>query len=78
MTFKQQRMIDKLKRYFDNEDEYNYKNVMFNAFGDSTFDKAIKKMACGSINGKTFKTGFEDDVRRFRTQYKYKPKGDDE
>ena len=41
MTFKQQRMIERLKRYFENEDEYNYKNVMCNILRDKHFEKLI-------------------------------------
>lgn len=75
MTFKQQRMIDKLKRYFDNEDEYNYKSVMSNALNDRNFEKVIITYSLGQYQ---LSSSFDNDGRKYQKYYRYKPKGDDE
>ena len=77
MTFKQQRMIDKLKRYFDNEDEYNYKNVILNALNDRNFEKAMQEMTA-IVPSSKYNTSVVHDTRRYHKFFRYKPKGDDE
>lgn len=77
MTFKQQRMIDKLKRYFDNEDEYNYKSVVSNALNDRNFEKAMQEIAM-PVSTEKYRTSIVHDTRRYQQYFKYRPKGDDE
>lgn len=52
MTFKQQRMIERLKRYFENEDEYNFKNIMLNILRDKPFENLIIDYSIGRYNAK--------------------------
>lgn len=76
MTFKQQRMIDKLKRYFDNEDEYNYKSVINNMIDDRTYEDLILAFTVDKITA--YKNPRAGNVRKYRSYYVYEPKGDDE
>lgn len=72
MTFKQQRMIDKLKRYFENEDEYNYKNIMCNILRDSHFEDLIIDYSIGRFNTKGLpRTPHQSKYEVF---YRYKEK----
>lgn len=71
MTFKQQMMIDKLKRYFDNEDEYNYKNVMCNILRDKHFEDLIIDYSVGRINAK----GLPNYPHPAKYEHYYKYKG---
>lgn len=76
MTYKQQRMIDKLKRYFDNEDEYNYKNVVYNMINDRTYEDLILCLTLDKITASP--SNRRGNPRKYLTSYIYKPKGDDE
>ena len=70
MTFKQQMMIDKLKRYFDNEDEYTYKNVMCNILRDKQFENLIIDYSVARLSPKGLpRTPHPAKYERF---YKYK------
>lgn len=75
LTDKEKRFADKLKRYFQNEDEYNYKNVMSNAIKDKNFEKVIISYSLGQWQ---LSSTFDNDTRKYEKFYRYKPKGDDE
>lgn len=53
MTEKQQKCVDRLKRYFDKEDEYNYKTIMSKTKTDKTFENMVQDMTIGVISGKS-------------------------
>ena len=75
MTFKQQRMIERLKRYFENEDEYNYKNVMCNILRDKHFEKLIIDYSIGRLNVKGL--GNSPHTSKYEHFYKYDWKEDE-
>lgn len=77
LTDKEKRFADKLRRYFQNEDEYNYKNIMLNALTDRNFEKAIQEITRPLTTQEKMIT-FGRDTRKYHQYYKYKPKGDDE
>lgn len=77
LTDKEKRFADKLRRYFQNEDEYNYKNVISNALADRNFEKAVQEIT-RPLTTQEKMTSFGRDTRKYQQYYKYKPKGDDE
>ena len=77
LTDKEKRFADKLRRYFQNEDEYNYKNVILNALNDRNFEKAIQEIATPVTTYRKI-CSFANDTRKYHKFFRYKPKGDDE
>lgn len=69
LTDKEKRFANKLKRYFENEDEYNYKSTVHRAIEDSDFEKLILSMTVDRIAGGSALAKY----KRLR-HYEYKPK----
>ena len=75
LTDKEKRFVNKLKRYFENEDEYNYKSMVYRAIEDSDFEKVIHNMTVDRIAGGSALAKYN---RQKHFVYKPKPMEDDE